>query len=62
MLARIEEGEQASRRVVAIAFSPCPKAGVGKGKVIFFEYIGLRLRRLGSDDGMVCNYWVLVED
>ena len=43
MLARIEKGEQTSRRVVAIAFSPCPEASVGKGKVVFFEYIGLRL-------------------
>ena len=43
VLAGIEKGKQTSRRVMAIAFSPCPKASVGKGKVVFFEYIGLRL-------------------
>jgi hypothetical protein len=47
---------------VAIVFTPRPETGMGNGKVVFFEYISLRLRCLGGDDGMVCNDWVFVED
>ena len=44
------------------AFTPCLQAGVGDGKVVFFEDISLGLGRLGREDGMVCNNGVFVED
>jgi hypothetical protein len=62
MFTGVEKGEQASRGVVATPFTPRPETGMGDGQVIFFEDVGLRLRRLGGDDGVVWNDGVFVED
>jgi hypothetical protein len=59
---RVEKGEQTSGRVGATAFTPCPEAGIGDGQVVFFEDVSLRLRSLGSNDGMVWNDGIFVED
>lgn len=40
---------------------PCPKAGVGHGKIIGLEEVGLRLVLSGGDDKVVWNDWILVQ-
>jgi hypothetical protein len=62
MLPRVEERKKTRRASFILSSLPGAQASISEANVIFFQQVGLRLVGLGSDDEMIVNDWVLVQD